>query len=139
MSVVYWEVQRESPLSLGKRKTEIARKASRARWVKSPPVDLRRLAENRVYRRNIADECAWYRRLEHVLYNLTLPPMEQLATSREKVFWRGARVSRSRTRRVTFEKFVRLRTKFLMVGMAAAQETSIPGLSQRGRWPGRSG
>ena len=81
--MVYWEVQREPALS-AKRRTEIARKASRARWVKSPPVDLRRLAEDRVYRRDLANK---YARgadvdrgdLEHVLYNLTLPPMERLA------------------------------------------------------------
>ena len=67
-----------------RRRAEIARAASRARWSRSPQVDLDRLAEDRVYRRDLANKVARGTDvdpgdLEHVFYNLTLPPMERLA------------------------------------------------------------
>jgi hypothetical protein len=76
------------------RRIEIARQAVLARWsrhrtaqlkISSPPrVDMKRLAEDRVYRRNLANRYARDTEvdpgdLEHVLYNLTLPPLERLA------------------------------------------------------------
>jgi len=77
-----------------RRRTEIARKAVRARWAKHRttmtktsdrlPVDLERLAADRVYRRDLANRFARGTNvdpgdLEHVLYNLTLPPLARLA------------------------------------------------------------
>jgi hypothetical protein len=83
------------------RRLEIAQKASRARWAKSRSkepkelqqtpddqvqVDLQRLAEDRVYRRDLANKFSQGTAvdpgdLEHVLYNLTLSPMERLTRS----------------------------------------------------------
>jgi hypothetical protein len=47
-------------------------------------VDVKRIAEDRVYRRDVANRFARGTDvdpgdLEHVLYNLTLPPLERLA------------------------------------------------------------
>ena len=68
------------------RRTEIARRAVSARWSKhqTNSIDLKRLAEDRVYRRDLANKYAQGTEvdpgdLEHVLYNLTLPPLERLA------------------------------------------------------------
>jgi len=70
-----------------KRRTEIARRASLARWSKSSAhflVDVRRVAEDRMYRRDVANKFTLGTDvdpgdLEHVLYNLTLSPLERLA------------------------------------------------------------
>jgi len=69
-------------MSPKKRSTQ-ARKAARARWSKTA-VDMKQLSEDRVYRRDLANKFARGTDvdpgdLEHVLYNLTLLPMERLA------------------------------------------------------------
>jgi hypothetical protein len=70
------------------RRTEIARQAVLTRWSKRPAsassIDMKRLADDRVYRRDLANKHVLGTNvdpgdLEHVLYNLTLPPLERLA------------------------------------------------------------